>query len=552
MTIPQLQWELARTSDSTLSVAQGVIRASTSDNVQTLTLLACERFGATLAICPETCRKVETQVIKIQTPVTSVISFLNATVGYSAGDCASQLARSLAGIQFIALAAVLIPSYSRFDGATALAGMLHSSARDKTLLPPARHLKDILTSLEHRCVQMGFADLVLGWSQIICQQPVASSQRQKWRAGEYIPDLDGLKNLVDALRQLSRIGNALSLRIRATVCTPWVAAFIQWSIGISPSVYLDNGRSVIEQPSSRITLIACIDTRGYPALEIIIQESLNSPTELISESDYKQCGARMVAIERYGQWLLQDLELDSGLARRATIQALPYCLKHVVRFLWVSKVEEYDLSENKIKPLRGNQRPHPRFVEDKEILEMVPCPFPKDSVISAMLSRIIDSSEVAELPSLKDGLQITDLSLVELYIDHFRESCTCSHCKYSGDSSNFENDWGNYFLRTLSFIVADVLALSLFDFPETLLVPLSGCRIHIAGLYNAVFLVLEHIRNEPVICPTKEILQHALCLVGHDVETDVHLRQWVILHSEAKLCIRRFSRLVALRERATS
>ncbi|MCJ1471919.1 hypothetical protein MMC13_000560 [Lambiella insularis] len=185
MTAPQLQWELAQTSDSALS---------------------------TLAICPETCRKVETQVIKIQTPVTSVITFLNAMVGYSAGDCATQLARRLAGIQFIGLAAALIPSYSLFDGATALAGMLRSSARDKTLLPPTRHLKDLLTSLEPRCVQMGFADLVLGWSQIISQQPELSSERRILGAGNYIPDLAGLKNLVDALRQLSRIGNALSLK----------------------------------------------------------------------------------------------------------------------------------------------------------------------------------------------------------------------------------------------------------------------------------------------------------------------------------------------------
>ena len=203
MTVPQLQWELARTSDSTFSVAQGIIRASTSDNVQTLALLACERFGATLAMCLDTCRKVETEVTKIQTPITSVITFLGATMGYSAGDCVSQLARSLAGIQFIGLAAVLIPSYSFFDGGMALAAMLQASASCPMLLPPARYLKDLLKSLEHRCVRMGFADLVLGWSQILCQQPEISetlSERERWRANEYIPDIDGLMKLVDALR----------------------------------------------------------------------------------------------------------------------------------------------------------------------------------------------------------------------------------------------------------------------------------------------------------------------------------------------------------------
>jgi hypothetical protein len=80
---------------------RGVIAAATSDNVQPLALQACERFGNTLAMASETRAKIE-RLIKSPKPVAT---FLGAYIGYSAGDCATQLVRSLAGVQFLALAA---------------------------------------------------------------------------------------------------------------------------------------------------------------------------------------------------------------------------------------------------------------------------------------------------------------------------------------------------------------------------------------------------------------------------------------------------------------
>ena len=528
MPVPQLQWELARTSDSTLSVTKGIIRASTSDNIQILTLLACERFGATLAICPETCRKVESLVIKLQTPTTRVITFLSAKVGYSPGDCASQLAQSLAGIQFIALAAALVPSYSPFKGAVALEAMLRSSARDKTLLPPARHLKDLLMSLEHRCVQMGFGDLLLGWCQILHHQSELFSARISLVGSNYVPDLDGLRKLVEALGQLSRIGNASSLKLKATGCIPWVAAFIQWCIGLAPSIYSENGRSIIEQPTSRITLIANSNSRTTSGLEIAIQDSLGSPADLISTGEIQQRGSRMVTIERYGQWLLQYLDLDTGIPHRAAIQALPYCLKQVIRFLRISRIREFDRSEMGTREWGTHRQSDPRFIEEKEILGAVPCPFPKDSVISAMLSRMLGSSQKIELLSLKDGLLITDLPLVESYINDLRRKCTCTPCSYSDHSSKCERDHGASFFNAISPIIAHILALSLFDFPEALLIHLRGQRSAVTTLDNAVISIFEQGRSEPVICPAGEILQLALSLVGHDVEDDFRFNQWVI------------------------
>lgn len=231
MSAPQLQWDLSRSVDSTFAVTQGIIRAATTDNVQILALLACERFGATLAMCQDTCRKIEFEVIKVQTPSKRVLKFLGATVGYSRDDCTSQLIRSQAGVQFIGLAAALISSVTAYEGATILFGMLKESACDKTLLPPVSHLRDLLTSLEHRCVRFGFADQVQGWNRLFDKVLVPSlvlgqshngysawtvSSSYSMYALNDVPSPDFLRHVVDAFGQLSRIGDASSITLKVT------------------------------------------------------------------------------------------------------------------------------------------------------------------------------------------------------------------------------------------------------------------------------------------------------------------------------------------------
>ena len=93
---------------------------------------------------------------------------------------------------------------------------------------------------------------------------------------------------------------------------------------------MNNGRSIIEQPMSRFTLITSRDRENRPGLEITIQDSLGSPAELISAGQTLQSGSRMISVERYRQWLLTRLDSDHGNPHRAAIQALPYCLKQAV------------------------------------------------------------------------------------------------------------------------------------------------------------------------------------------------------------------------------
>lgn len=520
MASPQLQWELTQSLDSSLSIARGVIQASTSDNVQTLALLACERFGGTLAICPETCRKVEAQIVRLQTPTSAVVSFLSAVIGYSKDDCASQLARSLAGVQFIALATALLTTGSSYHGGEALAHMLRASAADKTLLPPARHLKDLLTSIEHKCVPLKFPDMVFGWSKILLDSaPTTPQDRSFWQVDYFVPNAEGIGGLVDAFRQLSRVGNATSITLKTSGCTAWVAAFTQWCLGVPPSTYLDNGKAILVQPKSNITIIAIKDTKARSSLEITVHRSVGNPSDLITAELSGRAWSGLLSIEAYGQLLLSQRDFDFGSAHRAITQSLPYAMKQIVTMLRLS-LRSMELRDWHHKPNFG----HYSEVPD-EAARFVAYPFPKDAAISNILFRMLgvsDSPISNKLPALEEGLMITDLPLVHLHLEDLKQSCPCEGCSSTGKM--FEVCATEVFMRQLSEFAANVLLLSLFESPAALLV-YSG-NYHTSDFTRAINKILT--TGKPNIVPLTKVLQAALSVIGHDVADDLKQELWVL------------------------
>jgi hypothetical protein len=118
------------------------------------------------------------------------------------------------------------------------------------------------------------------------------------------------------------------------------------------------------------------------------------------------------------------------------------------------------------------------------------------------------------LPSLKDGLKITDLPLVSLHLEALRRSCLCRTC--SGTGRMFEVCKIATFMRHLSSFTGDVLLLSLFDSPEALLVEHGSHRL--SEFNSSVFDILW--TGKPHTLPIVKVLQSALSLVGHDVSHD--------------------------------
>ena len=88
-------WSVDTTANRVISVSTDVIRACTSDNVQPLALLACEKFGAQLAMCIETRMKMES--LAKRKHISLFFKHLSGAIGYVAGDTADYLASSDAG-----------------------------------------------------------------------------------------------------------------------------------------------------------------------------------------------------------------------------------------------------------------------------------------------------------------------------------------------------------------------------------------------------------------------------------------------------------------------
>lgn len=509
----QVQWSLDSTSNSLLSISKGLIRAATSDNVQVIALLACERFGNTIAMSRETCLKMERYVIP--TPAPAPVRFLGALVGYAAGDCVTHFGTTQAGIQFLGLASAMM-TMGTFKAAEALHGMLTSSAMDKTLLPTTTHLKYLLESLEPRCQLSHFASSVIGWEIFILQnlRASASSSLNPLFFHSERPTTKGVENLVDALRQISRIGdaNVAKVTIKASRCIPWVIAFTKWCLGIPPSVFTEDGKTILEQPDARVIIVAVADGIGPGVFEIIIQHRIPNLPDLLDHLDTPggSMWAGMINIQAYGEWLLSRVNADSesnASPSRAIRNALPYAVKQVIdRVEFHSYDESVDQSAIQKKDTSSTSTTVP-----EEFSHLRLTPLPDEESISKVVSYILHQ-DYKKLPVLGAGLRVHDLPLVKIHLEMLEERYLSSR-----DPEETVSDYrvDEDFIRDLANLTADVLAFSLFCFPEGLLVSLARFRTRESSFVIAIQRILRSGKSTP--CAVSRLLLRALELVGHDI-----------------------------------
>lgn len=542
---PTLTWSLDSTASTTISVLKDVIRAATSDNVQALALIACEKFGATLAMCPETNKKMEDLIIKVSGP--KFVRFMSAHVGYSANDCATQLSRSLAGVQFLGLAATLVSCSSIFEGANALSAMLTASASDKTLLPTVRQLKDLLGVMEHRVNRSGFTDLWVGYQILVFgglstsyesrHYPPDETRINPYKLRDYMqyPDIDGISKLVEAFRELNRLGEATAITIRATSCAPWVMAFTRWCLGIPPSTYLPDGEALLDQPASRVTLFTSNNAEAA-AFEITIQRSIGSPAELLKSEVSPKKFSGMVTVECFGQMRCQEMSRKSSDTYRAMCQALPYALTqccHLLRFSQKPNESATRLDDAEVADGLGHWTEYRTKA------------FPQEHVIGDILTRFLNSESQHHLKRLSEGHQISDLPLVQSHLRNLTETCACVECRLTREPLNRgflgltreplnrgfldpSRCCKKEFFSVVSLITADILALSLFEGPDTLLVRLDpGDRDDWEIRYAFRRTIHQIIKSsKPATCGVTDVLAWALELVGHSTE-DVWNSRWV-------------------------
>ncbi|KAF1353983.1 hypothetical protein BDV97DRAFT_367526 [Delphinella strobiligena] len=510
----QLQWNLDSASGSVFQIARGVLQAATSDNVQPIAIMACERLGATLVICEATRRKIEHLVAV--TPEPGMIAFLLATVGFSANDCASHLSKSFAGIQFLGLAASLLTTLTMYESAYAIHLLLRESTADKTLVPTRTQIQDLLVSLQARCQSVGFANSVVGWQILLSRLPRLSSDEHSyldWRSQP--PSADGIMRLVDMMRQMYRLGPSSRMRavIRSSTCVPWTIAFIEWCLGVAPSVSMSDGRTVLPPSASLITVVVS-NSRTF---DVEIYQSLASLAEIFRSEPSSRLWEGLVSFDSYAQWRLESMNFSNNEALNALVEACPYLLHQVAtetRFnsdgCWGHSTMEW------------HTQPQPMGFSAEGIRGTVTSPFPQSNVIAKLLSRFLGVSDTYKLGPLADNAKILDLPLMSSYLTNLARSCGCSSCtsihSYTGRCERCERV---DFIRFCSRIVADILCLSLFRCPEELLfryIPFEDLYDGFES-YNEFTGLVEStmLGKGPHTGSTQQLVRYALKLVDHPV-----------------------------------
>jgi hypothetical protein len=547
-------WALHETTNGVFAVAKGVLTAATSGNVQPLALLAAEAFGATLAICQQTQLLVEKEARKHHTSY--IVKFLKAKIGYSAHDSAIQLSSTNAGVRFLSLAAALLCTSSNFTGAEALALMIKASSQKDQLLPTLIQLQDLLGALDYKLVRTRFADDIVGWETFLVEHPDSSSHiRQAIRFTQLHPAVDELGKLVDAFRNIERVGEGdpTSIRITAAVTSPWIIAFTKWCLGIPPNIIAADGTKLLSQPNSKVTLV--VEAKFSTTATVEIFRDIKNPTELWSGNFTLYSPSRwtgMLSIPQFGKRRLRDIGFDDNLGYKALIQALSYTPKLVKTYFRAKPqpaqvLEEAGMVNDGLLTESHIVRDYSQFVVDL---------WPTDTEISSILTKFMNLADpVTRLGTLKESETILDLPLVKTYIKDIRESCLCYSC--SGDMSRLNRCSIEKFKESVVEITRDLLALSLFDTIDPVF-----AAIRPIGPNNASLPFNDAIRHIVfgsglITCEVTSVFDAALSIICHKTSEELNAganedgkKTWIASACRGQVVYPAFFDAMSLRNRA--
>lgn len=504
-TVLQLQWGMESTTFTTYDAVTKLMRAASSDNVQPQAIIACVGLGATLAICPITIAKVQSTVCPKLEPV--IISLLNVTIGYAKGDTISEMNKSEAGLRFLALASALATTNPR-QGAHTIHGLIMKSALDKALAPTLQQVSKLLHAIHGRCLLAGFAEEMGGW-RLLLEKSLQDKLHHPMQTSPYNYQLNGeaLDRVIEGFRELCRVGDATTdkMVIRTAMAVPWLAAFTKWCLGVPPSITFADGTVLLENVNSRVHLVVQVQ-RTMGDVEVKLYSSHDCLSTLfVSGGKNVDEYFGMVKLPTYGKLLLRQHKLDDDIASQAIVQALSYALRQVRNNLVVVGAEP-DISD-RVVLIRDIA------LADESYAQLRLCAFADERTILEAAARVFGHSQMNALQTLGHGETVFELPLVRLLYEDRKKTCFCSNCSKNGMSKHgcfkFE------FIFCLSMLVADILAFSLFESPENLLISTRN----IGRESNEFKTAITHtLMGRRVGCCAASIIATALRLVGHEVE----------------------------------
>lgn len=504
----QWQWGLDSSASSVLRGARNLIYAASTDNIQATAILACREFGATLAMCPETCRKIELTVVPAPPPVS--LGFFSGMVGYSAGDCIAHLSESLAGVQFLGLATPLVTTLPISQAGDVIATMLAKSAADKTLVPSRRQVTDLLKSIEGRCYHASFMEDVFGWEHLLQKMIQPTLTRNYGPPGADAPFLrsqpgiGGIESLVDAFRQLHRLGEShiTRLTIRTALAIPWTVSFVKWCLGYTPSILLEDGTCIFSQENSRVEVI--VSQQNPETFKVQLHSSINSLSTLVETQVNKEI-IGMIGAASYGKIFLQQCHLKGNFTTMVMRQLIPHCIKQIAHNLVVLgdhagfNIKQEDEQEYKIS--------------DPDLHRLRLSPFPSEDIITETCVHLLGYELTGRQQLLADRLNVFHLPLVKQHIDNLRAECSCAEC--SGDIDSNKECRQELFVDEIAFIFTTTFVLSLFNHRDSLLIRIPTDMLpYPSSLTQAIRNILDH--NLPSSCKISDVIHWALWMVRHD------------------------------------
>ncbi|KAI0545166.1 hypothetical protein F4679DRAFT_562254 [Xylaria curta] len=530
---PSLQWSLDTTTGSVISFATDLLKVLSGDNIPFNALLIAERFGNTLAICRDTRDHVRN---KAKRQHSNTIQFLSSRFGYAKYDTAHYLSESDPGQRFLGLAAALLSTSGIVFAANALELMIRQSGPERLsteYLPNPTQLQMLLKALEHKLSDTSFAAQVATYQRELSQLPGApSSFRQMCRDEQCHPSDEMLGTLVSSFRSIDRLGDGTSVTIQAHRCIPWIAAFTTWCLGSKPTITWENG-TIVSNGLGNVNIMVLSSTEQDEGVRVM--HPLGDPTVLWSgKAEPQDVWSGMIPIKIYGRQRIASGELDfnSQIGKDALLQALTYALPKVMSNLWPTVTRTVSSKDPPYHPARaapGLERYRGHI-------------FPAYLQVINVLSEYTDTS-TATITAPEDRF-IFDLSSVKTYEKTLSSSCSCSDCIEQNRTVNATSaDEAQRlpatsrcpitsFRATVAAMTAEILALSLFDFSDPLMVFWPGQD---AAVYRCEGMFLEAVEEiiytrqatkAVAFCRIHDILGLALSMIGHPLAS-VRAGTWV-------------------------
>lgn len=489
----QLQWVLNSDVATAIKLFQSVLEAAATDSVQGQAIVACQEVGIKLAVSRNTTERVFRDMVPSPSP--TKIKFLNATVGFSPKDSATKLATSEAGLRFLSLAAALIPTIGSYPSARVLEIELQRTKLELTDRPTLQHVDQLMQALKPRAELCNFANRVFGYHLMVkglledaqkstVENPGSpdldrSKIRDRLLTG--VPSPEAIAGLIDVFRRLARLGESTVTGTTITIggSAPWILAFTEWCLGSGASIYLEGRQEpLFEQGNPSLALKVVLvnkETSDNVAVKAIVHHhQVDDIVELLGPIDSRPLRA-MVDIEHYSQWLLTDLGFkrygDSRYNDR--VQAmLSEALRHSIPHILSNTCGEF----GKL----GQDKPSVRWIRSihDPIEDLALSPLPAMPVIGAACSKFLGLQSRLTFPSYNECVPVPELPSVRGYLKSLEERCSCEQCSQAPSNPDLATTscLQDAFFRTLAFLLLDILAFSLLDYPTSLRVFASPDR----------------------------------------------------------------------------